>query len=85
MGKRGRYRGTSSVIRGKKRKPCPFASSGITHIDYKDIENLKKFVTDRGKIMPRRITGVSARNQRLLAKAIKQARHVALMPFVGEA
>jgi small subunit ribosomal protein S18 len=72
------------VIRGKKRKPCPVAASGITTIDYKDVELLKKFITERGKILPRRITGVSARNQKLLTYAIKRARHVALLPFVSE-
>lgn len=84
MGRRGRYRGTSPVIRGKKKKPCPVAASGIVHIDYKDTELLQKFVTDRGKILPRRITGVCAKNQRLITKAINQARHMALMSFVSE-
>ncbi len=68
--------------RSKKKKKCPFTAAGIKHIDYKDIETLKKFITDRGKILPRRITGVSAYHQSHLAKAIKQARNVALLPFV---
>lgn len=68
----------------RKRKRCPFTRAGIKSIDYKDIATLKRFVTDRGKILPRRITGVSATHQRLLADAIKRARHMALLPFVGD-
>lgn len=71
------------AIFGKRRKSCPFTASGITHIDYKDIETLKEFITDRGKIMPRRITGVSLRHQRMLTNAIKRARYMALLPFVA--
>ncbi len=65
-------------------KKCPFVSAGWKTIDYKDVETLKKFVTERGKILPRRITGVSSRFQGILAQAIKRARHVGLLPFVGE-
>ncbi|MCB1148768.1 MAG: 30S ribosomal protein S18 [Chlamydiia bacterium] len=68
--------------RKNKRKRCPFTSAGIKEIDYKDVEKLKKFITDRGKILPRRVTGVSAFHQRQLSDAIKQARMVALLPFV---
>lgn len=68
----------------KKRKTCPFTSSGIKHIDYKDLDTLKQFISERGKILPRRITGVSAYHQRQLAKAIKRARHMALLPFVAQ-
>jgi small subunit ribosomal protein S18 len=71
-------------FRSKRKKSCPWAAAGIKEIDYKDVENLKKFITDRGKILPRRITGVNARNQRLLQQAVKRARHVALLPFVAE-
>ena len=67
----------------KRRKPCPFTTAGIKDIDYKDVETLKKFITDRGKILPRRITGVSAHHQRLLCAAVKRARHMALLPFVA--
>lgn len=70
--------------RSRKRKRCPFTALGIRDIDYKDIETLKKFITDRGKILPRRITGVSAHHQKKLAVAIKHARHMALLPFVAE-
>ena len=68
----------------KKKKQCPFIAAGIHHIDYKDIETLSRFVTERGKILPRRITGVSFNNQRMLCSAIKKARHMALLPFVSE-
>lgn len=67
--------------KGKKKKTCPFIQSGFSQIDYKDIETLKKFITDKGKILPRRITGVSQRFQRELTLAIKRARHVALLPY----
>lgn len=68
----------------KKRKKCPFVQAGFKEIDYKDIETLSKFITERGKILPRRITGVSAFFQRRLALAIKRARHMALLPFVAD-
>lgn len=68
----------------KKRKRCPFTTAGIKEIDYKDIDTLTQFITERGKILPRRITGVSAHYQKKLAAAIKRARHVALLPFVAE-
>lgn len=71
-------------FRSKRRKRCPFTASGIKHIDYKDINTLNQFITDRGKILPRRITGVSAHHQKNLVTAIKRARHVALLPFVAE-
>ena len=70
--------------RNRRRKRCPFTSAGIEDIDYKDIDTLVKFITERGKILPRRITGVSAYHQKKLTAAIKRARHVALLPFVAE-
>lgn len=68
----------------KRRKVCYFTQNKMTKIDFKDVELLKKFVTDRGKILPRRVTGTSAKYQRMLAIAIKRARHMALLPFVKE-
>ncbi|WP_033827387.1 30S ribosomal protein S18 [Bacillus andreraoultii] len=70
--------------RGKRRKVCYFTANGITHIDYKDVELLKKFISERGKILPRRVTGTSAKYQRMLTRAIKRARQVALLPYVSE-
>lgn len=76
--------GMSEGFRPKKRKKCPFTAAGVKEIDYKDTDTLSKFVTDRGKILPRRITGVSAYHQKRLTSAIKRARHMALLPFVAE-
>lgn len=68
----------------KKKRSCPFTAAGVKHIDYKDIETLQRFITERGKILPRRISGVSAFHQRQLVAAIKQARYMALLPFMSE-
>ena len=76
--------GSSMPGRSRRRKQCPFTAAGVRHIDYKDIETLKKFVTEKGKILPRRITGVSAFHQKRLTQAIKRARYMALLPFVGQ-
>lgn len=65
-------------------RPCKFCKEGVTHMDYKDERRLRRFMTDRGKITPRRITGTCARHQRILAAAIKRARIIALVPFVRE-
>jgi small subunit ribosomal protein S18 len=67
--------------RFQRRKVCPFLANKITYIDYKDAKLLKRFITERGKILPRRITGVSAKYQRMLTTAIKRARIIALLPF----
>lgn len=69
--------------RGRK-KVCYFTANKIEHIDFKDVDLLKRFITERGKILPRRITGTSAKYQRKLATAIKRARHMALLPFVKD-
>ncbi|MFJ5964033.1 MULTISPECIES: 30S ribosomal protein S18 [unclassified Bacillus (in: firmicutes)] len=68
--------------RAKRRKVCYFTSNGITHIDYKDVDLLRKFVSERGKILPRRVTGTSAKYQRKLTLAIKRSRQMALLPYV---
>ena len=65
-----------------KRKFCYFKENGIVDIDYKDVKLLRRFVNDQGKIMPRRITGTSAKMHRKLVRAIKRARSIALMPYV---
>ena len=67
-----------------KQKACYFSKMGYVCIDYKDDEFLRRFVTERGKIAPRRNTGTTARYQRLLSIAIKRARHLALLPYVRE-
>ncbi len=66
---------------GKRRKVCYFTVNKITHIDYKDVDLLKKFISERGKILPRRVTGTSAKYQRMLTQAIKRARTIALLPY----
>ena len=68
----------------RRRKVCYFTANKIEHIDFKDVDLLKRFISDRGKILSRRVTGTSAKYQRQLVKAIKHARHMALLPFVKE-
>jgi small subunit ribosomal protein S18 len=75
---------SSMPFAAKRRKNCPFELAKVDGIDYKDIETLKQFITERGKILPRRITGVSYYYQKVLKQAIKRARHMALVPFVGD-
>ena len=65
----------------RRKKYCRFTAEGITHIDYKDLNLLKQYVSESGKIVPNRITGTSAKYQRQLATAIKRARFLALLPF----
>ena len=67
-----------------RRKVCQFCVDKVEHIDYKDTARLRKYITERGKIMPRRMSGVCAEHQRALAKAINTARQVALLPYVAE-
>jgi small subunit ribosomal protein S18 len=67
-----------------KTKDCKFSKAGVEFIDYKDTVTLLKFMNDQGKILPRRVTGTSAKHQRMLSRAIKQARFMALIPFVAE-
>ena len=70
--------------RKSRRKVCAFCVDKLDHIDYKDTARLRKFITERGKIMPRRMSGVCAKHQRDLAIAIKRARIVALLPYVAD-
>ena len=65
----------------RRRKFCRFTADGVTEIDYKDIVTLKNYVTESGKIVPSRITGTRAKYQRQLARAIKRARYLALLPY----
>ncbi|MFI3129476.1 MAG: 30S ribosomal protein S18 [Bacillota bacterium] len=67
-----------------RKKVCLFCVEKFGEIDYKDIATLKKFITEKGKIIPRRMSGVCAKHQRELASAIKRARVMALLPFKGE-
>ena len=71
-------------FRAKRKKTCYFTDNKVQKIDWTDYDLLRKFVSDRGKILPRRVTGTKAIYQRELAVAIKRARHMALLPFVRE-
>ena len=66
----------------RRRKSCPFSGPGAPKIDYKDVRLLSRFLSERGKIVPSRITAVSAKKQRELAQAIKRARTLALLPYI---
>ncbi len=66
----------------RRRKTCPFTGKGAPVIDYKDIKLLSRYVSERGKIVPSRVSAVSNKKQRELAQAIKRARHLALLPYV---
>jgi small subunit ribosomal protein S18 len=66
-----------------RKKVCRFCADKELNIDYKDVKTLRNFVTERGKIIPRRILGTCATHQRQLCEAIKQARHIALLPYSG--
>ena len=79
---RGRGRGRRQYY--SRPRVCQFCSDKSINIDYKDVELLKKFVTEHGKIKPRRATGTCAKHQRKVATAVKQARHIALLPFVSD-
>lgn len=69
---------------GRKKKTCRFCEGKVKIIDYKDDKLLRKFISDRGKIVPRRISGNCAKHQRILTIAIKRGRHLALLPYTGE-
>ena len=71
-------------FRKRRKKRCFFTENKISYIDYKDVELLKRFISDRGKILPKRVTGTKSRYQAELATAIKRARHMSLLPFIKE-
>jgi small subunit ribosomal protein S18 len=75
---------TPITVDVKKKKYCRFKKLGIKYIDYKDPQYLFRFVNDQGKILPRRLTGTSLKYQKRVAQAVKRARHLALMPYVGD-
>ena len=70
----------------RKRRPkvCHFCVDKIAHVDYKEVDKLKKYITERGKIVPRRVTGTCAKHQRQITRAIKRARIIALLPFTSD-
>lgn len=69
----------------RTKKVCRFTQNNVKYIDYKDVKLLQKYVTEQGKIIPKRITGTCAKYQRELTKAIQRARHMALLPYVSDA
>ncbi len=75
---------TPPSVEIKKKKYCRFKKNKIKFVDYKDPEFLKKFLNEQGKILPRRITGTSLKYERKVAKAVKRARHIALLPYVTD-
>ena len=68
----------------RRKKVCVFCAESINEIDYKDVAKLRKYVSERGKILPRRITGNCAKHQRALTVAIKRARHMSMMPYIQD-
>ncbi len=88
MSSRENYnRGNSAggqMKRRPRKKVCQFCAEKATSIDYKDTVKLKKFITERGKILPRRITGTCAKHQRMVTNAVKVARAIALLPYTTE-
>jgi small subunit ribosomal protein S18 len=76
--------GKASKYKRVRRKVCNFCVDHIDEVDYKNATRLRKFISDRGKILPRRTTGTCAGHQRILAHAIKRAREIALLPFTAE-
>ncbi|MDR1182964.1 MAG: 30S ribosomal protein S18 [Bacteroidales bacterium] len=75
---------TPITVDVRKKKYCRFKKLGIKYIDYKDPQYLFRFVNDQGKILPRRLTGTSSKYQKKVAQAIKRARHIAIMPYIGD-
>lgn len=73
-------------FRGKRarRKVCSFCVDKVENIDYKDISKIRRYLSERGKIVPRRVTGTCAKHQRKVTAAIKRARHIALLPYVND-
>ena len=91
MAKQRRAKPTASRRRDKlkggsgRRKPCPYCKDKIEQVDYKDTGSLRRFISERGKIRSRRITGACRRHQSQIARAVKRARELALLPYVNEA
>jgi small subunit ribosomal protein S18 len=81
---RGPRRDSGGRERGARRRACAFCVDKVTLIDYKDVARLRKYLSERGKIEPRRKTGTCASHQRILTTALKRARHLALLPYTAE-
>lgn len=81
---RNESRGGRGGARRGRKKVCAFCVDRVEKIDYKDVAKLRRYLSERGKIVPRRVTGTCARHQREMTIAIKRARHLALMPFISD-
>ncbi len=81
--KRGGYNKNNN-FRRRRKKVCYFTENNVKTLDYKDVATVKKFINDKGKILPKRATGTKTRYQRVVAQAVKRARHMALIPFIAE-
>ena len=79
-----RYLSPLDINTSKTSKYCMFLRSGIKYVDYKDPDFLNRFINEQGKILPRRLTGTSLKYQRKVSTAVKRARHLALLPYVGD-
>lgn len=79
-----RYLTPLAIETNNKKKFCRFKKNGIKYVDYKDPDFLLRFVNEQGKVLPRRLTGTSLKFQRKVAKAVKRARHLAIMPYVAD-
>ncbi|NLB23305.1 MAG: 30S ribosomal protein S18 [Clostridium sp.] len=78
------FKRSNPRMRRSRRKVCQFCVDKTDNIDYKDVPKLRKFITERGKILPRRISGTCAKHQRTLTSAIKRSRNIALLPFTTD-
>jgi small subunit ribosomal protein S18 len=83
-GKPVRRRDKKGATGGGRRKPCPYCRDKIEQVDYKDVSALRKFISEKGKIRSRRITGACRRHQGQISRAVKRARELALLPYVNE-
>ncbi len=83
-GRKGPVKGGKKKTFFRRRKVCRFTAEKIEYIDYKDVKLLQQYILERAKILPRRISGNSARHQRMVQAAIKRARHLALLPFTTD-
>ena len=79
-----RSNGKDKVFRRPRKKVCQFCADKSIEIDYKNVEQLKRFVSEKGKILPRRVTGACALHQRKVTEAVKRARTIALLPYTAE-
>lgn len=79
-----RRRGGKGPVGGGRRKPCPFCRDKVERVDYKDLAGLRRAISDKGKIRSSRVTGACRRHQSQLATAVKRARELGLLPYVGE-